>query len=108
MSKNQKKKLKKKLKKQQESSSKSEAGQKEDEASTQTSADDPMDLARSPVLPEGKHLDAIDGLYYRLLVCVDAPEMNGEKMTDVKHTHPDEDDQLHDIHDSTAKNALGT
>ncbi|XP_065909151.1 SRSF protein kinase 3-like [Dysidea avara] len=85
LSKNQKKKLKKKLKKQQESSSKSEAGQKEDEASTQRSADDLMDVAQSPVLPE---------------------EMNGEKMTDVKHTHPDEDDQLHDMHDSSTNNAL--
>jgi len=37
--------------------------------------------------------------------CVDAPEMNGEKMTDAKHTHPDEDDQFHDMHDN---NALGT
>ena len=34
--------------------------------------------------------------------------MNGEKMTDVKHTHPDEDDQLHDMHDSSTNNALGT
>jgi len=63
LSKNQKKKLKKKLKKLQESSSKSEAGQNVDQASIQTSADDPMDLAQSPILPDGKHLDIIGGLY---------------------------------------------